>query len=230
MLGPAELVLRPWTVITLEPIPSTWAPILQSSRARSWTCGSEAALAIVVGPSMSAAASNAFSVPITEGSSMKIRLGFSPSGGAESSIQTLPSILAPMSLNASRWASSRRRPIVSPPGGGIFTSRKRASSGPATRNEARIRLASSSSTSVPRMVSARRRTSFSLRVTFTPSRSSSPSIDSTSRIRGTLRTTSSSSVSRQAARIGSAAFLFPAGTISPESGTPPWMMNFSMGA
>src|SRR6266508_58186 len=44
---------------------------------------------------------------------------------------------------------------------------------------------------------------------------------------GTLRMTSSSSVSRHAARIGSAAFLLPAGTISPESGTPPWMMNFS---
>jgi hypothetical protein len=55
-------------------------------------------------------------------------------------------------------------------------------------------------------------------------------MDSTSRIFGTLRITSSSSVSRHAARIGSAAFLFPAGTISPESGTPPWMMNFSMGA
>src|SRR5436189_3049305 len=52
-------------------------------------------------------------------------------------------------------------------------------------------------------------------------------MDCTSRIFGTLRTRSSSSVSRHAARVGSAAFLLPAGTISPESGTPPWMMNFS---
>src|SRR5262249_52416541 len=37
----------PWTVITLEPIPSTFAPILQSSLARSWTWGSQAALPIV---------------------------------------------------------------------------------------------------------------------------------------------------------------------------------------
>ena len=50
---------------------------------------------------------------------MKIRVGFRPSGGAESSIQTSPSTFAPMSRKASRWASSRRRPIVSPPGGGI---------------------------------------------------------------------------------------------------------------
>ena len=44
---------------------------------------------------------------------------------------------------------------------------------------------------------------------------------------GTLRRVTSSSVSRQAASSGRAAFLFPAATISPESGTPPWMTNFS---
>src|ERR671937_344388 len=47
---------RPCTVIMLEPIPSTAAPILVSSRARSWTCGSQAAFLIVVGPGVSAAA------------------------------------------------------------------------------------------------------------------------------------------------------------------------------
>ena len=61
---------RPWTVITFDPMPSTCAPILVSRRARSCTCGSEAAFAIVVGHSVSAAASSAFSVPITEGSYM----------------------------------------------------------------------------------------------------------------------------------------------------------------
>ena len=75
---------RPWTVITFEPIPSIWAPILTSSRARSWTCGSQAALAIVVGPGVSAAAISAFSVPITDGSSMKIAHGAQTAlGGAE---------------------------------------------------------------------------------------------------------------------------------------------------
>ena len=102
--------------------------------------------------------------------------------------------------------------------GGILTSPKRASKGPATRNEARIRLASSSSTSVPEMLSACSFTSLSpVHATLTPSRSSNPSIDSTSRMRGTFRTTSSSSVRRQAARIGSAAFLLPAGTIFPRA-------------
>src|SRR3954453_19702046 len=159
---------------------------------------------------------------------MKIRRGCRPPPGAESSIQSFPSTFAPMSRNASRWASRRRRPMVSPPGGGMLTWPKRASSGPATRNEARIRLASSSSTSVPTMFAAWSLTSLSsVHSTSTPSFSSNPTTDSTSRMRGTLRTTSSSSVSRQAARIGSAAFLLPAGTISPERGTPPWMMNLS---
>src|SRR5262245_52858917 len=48
-------------------------------------------------------------------------------------------------------------------------------------------------------------------------------------MRGTLWSSSSSSVSRQAARIGSAAFLLPAAVISPESGAPPWITNFSIG-
>ena len=61
----------PWTCMTLEPMPSIAQPILLSIRARSWTWGSEAALRITVVPSISAAAMRAFSVPITDGSSMK---------------------------------------------------------------------------------------------------------------------------------------------------------------
>ena len=61
----------PWTCMTLEPMPSIAAPILLSIRARSCTCGSEAALRMTVVPSISAAAISAFSVPITDGSSMK---------------------------------------------------------------------------------------------------------------------------------------------------------------
>ena len=121
--------------------------------------------------------------------------------------------------------------MKSPPGGGIRASPKRASSGPASRNEARIRAASPSSTSASATASAWRRISFSpLQSTLTPSRSSSATWVSVSLIRGTLESTTSSSVSRQAAIIGSAAFLFPAATISPESGAPPCMTNFSIGA
>ena len=51
--------------------------------------------------------------------------------------------------------------MKSPPGGGMRASPKRASSGPASRNEARIRAASPSSTSVSVTASACRRSSFS---------------------------------------------------------------------
>src|SRR3954452_20723572 len=57
---------------------------------------------------------------------------------------------------------------------------------------------------------------------------STRSIASTSRMRGTLRTTTSSVVRTEAARIGRAPFLFPAGMNVPRSGTPPSMTNFSM--
>ncbi len=87
----------------------------------------------------------------------------------------------------------------------------------------------SRSTSVEVMPSARIATSFSpLQSARAPSCASSASIASTSAILGTLRTTTSSSVSSAEARIGRAPFLLPAGTIVPDSGAPPWMSNFSM--
>ena len=120
--------------------------------------------------------------------------------------------------------------MKSPPGGGIRASPKRASSGPASRNEARICFESSSSTATSETPAAQRRTLLSAtQATSTPSRSSSAICASVSRIRGTRCSSSSSSVSRQAARIGSAAFLLPATVSSPESGAPPWMTNFSIG-
>ena len=62
VLAAAELVARRATCMTLEPMPSIAAPIFTSMRARSWTCGSQAALPITVVPGVSAAASSAFSV------------------------------------------------------------------------------------------------------------------------------------------------------------------------
>ena len=62
----------------------------------------------------------------------------------------------------------------------------------------------------------------------TPSASSSDSIAATSLIFGTLRTTTSSSVRTEAARMGRAPFLLPAGVIVPESAVPPSMTNFCM--
>ena len=59
------------------------APIFTSIRARSCTCGSQAALPITVVPGVSAAAISAFSVAITDGSSMNTSVGRSPLRRAE---------------------------------------------------------------------------------------------------------------------------------------------------
>src|SRR3954454_8137283 len=138
---------------------------------------------------------------------------------------------APSPEKASRCGSRRRRPMTSPPGGGRTARPKRASSGPASRNEARISSESPRSTSASGPTSAAHSAiSCSARhSTVTPSRSSSAIIVRTSWMSGTLSMTTSSVVSRHAARIGSAAFLLPAGVTLPDSGTPPSMTNFSMG-
>ena len=72
----------PCTCMTLEPMPSIAAPILLSIRATSCTCGSQAALRMIVVPSIAAAAISAFSVPITDGSSMKKSTGRRPASRA----------------------------------------------------------------------------------------------------------------------------------------------------
>ena len=173
---------------------------------------------MMVEPGVSAAAIRAFSVPITDGSSMKKSHALSRLG-ADSWNHRSKLVRAPRARNASRCGSRRRRPITSPPGGGISARPKRASRGPATRNEARIRSATSGSTFVSRTSAAQRATTFSSRQsTLTPSPLRSSSIASTSRMRGMLRRTTSSSVRRHAASAGSAAFLLPAGTIVPASG------------
>ena len=120
------------------------APIFTSMRARSWTWGSQAALPITVVPGVSAAAISAFSVAITDGSSMNTSVGRRPRG-ALSTISPSQSVIAPIARKASRWGSRRRRPMTSPPGGGMTARPKRASSGPASRNEALIDSASSGS-------------------------------------------------------------------------------------
>src|SRR5215211_6946605 len=74
-------------IIRLEPMPSMRAPICMSRRARSCTCGSEAALWITVEPAVSAAAMSAFSVAMTEGSSMKKSHACRPSAACRSYVR-----------------------------------------------------------------------------------------------------------------------------------------------
>src|SRR3954447_24583061 len=222
-------VSAPVTCRTLEPMPRMSAPILTSMRARSTTCGSEAALKIWVSPGVRAAASSAFSVPMTDGSSMKT----SPADSLPASdriVWSWRSMRAPSAWKASRCGSSRRRPMTSPPGGGMSARPKRASSGPASRKDARIRAEIRGSTDDSAvMPAAQMATAWSPRhSTVAPRSSSRSSMAWTSRMRGMLRTTTSSAVRADAARQGRAAFLLPAGTTVPDNGEPPSMTNFSM--
>ena len=161
---------------------------------------------------------------------MKICAARSPPGGASRTMSRPCVIVAPSAPRASRCGSRRRRPITSPPGGGIAARPKRASRGPASRNEARIfSAAARSSSASPSTSLAQSVTSLSpVHSTATPIPTRSISIESTSLMRGTLPITTRSLVSSDAARIGSAPFLFPAGTTVPLSGTPPSITKVSI--
>src|SRR5947199_203933 len=135
----------------------------------------------------------------------------------------MPTVIsAPSCSSARKWVSTRRRPITSPPGGGKLTRPKRASIGPASRIDARIRahnLGSSSGGSARAVFTS---TAFgAVHATAAPRCASSSSIVSTSRMWGTLSMRQGPSASSVAARIGRAAFLLRVGWIVPLSGRPP---------
>src|SRR5215211_4166306 len=217
----------PSMVRRLDPIPEMRAPRPTRNRHRSWTWGSQAALPMTVVPSASTAAMTAFSVAVTDASSRNI--GAPRSRPTSSSRARSKLAWTPRLRKASRWVSSRRRPITSPPGGGSRQWPVRATSGAASSTDARMRVHRTGSRV------ARRRPRGSMRTSLGPSRSTlapveatSSSMVSTSRIWGTLRSTTGSSASRQAATMGSAAFLFPDGRMVPLSGCPPLMTKLSM--
>ena len=127
------------------------------------------------------------------------------------------------------WVSRRRRPITSPPGGGTTARPKRASSGPASRNEARISRQRSGSSSVFETPELSTRTSFGpvqARVGAEVDEQLDHHLDVADARQ--VRQPTSSEASTVAARIGSAPFLFPDARIVPESGRPPWMTNDCM--
>ena len=203
------------------------APRPTRNRHRSWTCGSQAALPMVVSPSASTAAMIAFSVAVTDASSRNID---APRSRPTSSSRARSKLAwTPRERKASRWVSSRRRPITSPPGGGSRQWPVLATSGAASSTEARMRVHRAGSSDARRRPRGSMRTSLGpVRSTVAPVEATSSSIVSTSRMCGTLRSTTGSSASSDAATMGSAAFLFPAGRMVPLSGCPPLMTKLSM--
>ena len=81
----------PWMVSTLLPMPSIGPPSMTKKRARSCTCGSQAALRSTVVPRAAAAAHSAFSVPVTLGSSRKMSAPVRPAPGLVRTTKRSPS-------------------------------------------------------------------------------------------------------------------------------------------
>src|SRR5690349_7170017 len=125
--------------------------------------------------------------------------------------------------------STGREPIAQPPGNETSASPKRATSGPSTRIEARmVRTRSYGATwlSMVRGSTCIFMRSSSTRLT--PMRPSSSMKVVTSCRCGTLLIVTGPSASRQAARIGSTAFLAPEMATSPWSGSPPLIRILAM--
>ena len=119
--------------------------------------------------------------------------------------------------------STRRRPITSPPGGGSVTAPNRASIGPASRIDARILAQSAGSSGLGRSARVSTRTVFAAGPLGRGAEVQRAPRASFRRREcgGCCRARPTPSASRVAARIGSAAFLLPAGRTVPRSGRPP---------
>ncbi len=163
----------------------------------------------------------AFSVAVTLASS---RNSFVPAGRPlELVAAARSSIRAPSASSAWMCVSRRRRPITSPPGGGTTRSAAACEQRPGEQDR-RPDLAAELLVELVR----RDLRPTCTRTSFGPVQSASPpicrsraSIVSTSLIRGTFSSSTGWSVSTQAARIGSAAFLFPVARTVPERRLPP---------
>src|SRR5262245_675534 len=118
--------------------------------------------------------------------------------------------------------------MAQPPGSDTRASPQRATSGPSTRIDARIVFTRSyGAVGSERRAARSDSPSLSSSDTSTPICESSLTMVLTSRRCGTFESVTSSSVSSAAHMSGSAAFFAPETRISPDRGTPPWMMSLS---
>ena len=124
------------------PAPTTCAPMRSRNAARSVTSGSRAAFSITVVPLASTAAHMRFSVAPTLGNSSSMREPWSMSARACTKPCSTDTS-APIDSRPRRCMSTLRLPMLSPPGSATRASPQRASSGPSTLNDARMRVTSS---------------------------------------------------------------------------------------
>ncbi len=209
----------PSMVIVCVPAPSMRAPIFVRNAARSEISGSRAALSITVSPFASTAAVMSVSVAPTLGKSSTTRAPHSALTCASMNPCTTSSS-TPIAWRPRVWRSSLRLPMLSPPGIATRARPWRASSGPSTLIDARMRLTSSygaSGTSGP--VASTRSASSPSQVTGAPIARRSSHMTSRSATGWRLRTVETPGHSSAAASCLQPAFLvMPAARTVPASG------------
>jgi hypothetical protein len=128
----------PSTVMVDVPAPSIEAPIALSIEHRSTISGSRAALSTTVVPLASTAAMTRFSVAPTEGKSSQMLVPARRGAVATRNPCSL-TMRAPSRSSPAMCMSSPREPMASPPGRATLAEPQRATSGPSTLIEARMR-------------------------------------------------------------------------------------------
>ena len=170
----------------------------------------------------------AFSVPVTLVSDRVISLPLNPPGTVKFNSQLLSLVWAPSLRKASRWARTDRLPMMQPPGKSRRAFLKRASIGASRRMEARSFKTRGSFKARCFRFWALMVTVFLLNSVFAPSFSINSKRVRTSAICGTFLMTHFCLVNKQAAKIGSAAFLEPLTFTVPLSFWPPWIKNWGI--
>ena len=121
----------PSMVSRLEAMPEMRAPMALSMRQSCCMYGSQAALYMVVVPLASTAAMMMLAVPVMEASSSSMYVPLRRRACMSNTLRVSSRTnRAPSCLKPKKWVSSRRRPILSPPGSAMVALPKRPSSGP----------------------------------------------------------------------------------------------------
>ena len=211
----------PSTVMVLVPAPITCAPMRFRNAVRSVISGSRAAFSITVSPFASTAAVSRFSVAPTLGNSSTMRAPHSALQRARMN-PCSTAISAPIASSPRTCMSSRRLPMLSPPGSATLASPQRATRGPSTLIDARILRTSSYGASgwsgpLVSIVSS----SAPVQVTSAPTARRTSSMTSRSRTRERLRTWVTPDASSAAAScFNPEFFVAPETRMVPDNGPP----------
>ena len=210
-----------------DPWPLIFAPILIRSSARSTISGSLAEFLIIVSPSANVAAIIRFSVAPTEILFRCITDPFNPSLQFPEIYPLLILNWTPIFSNPSKCKSTGRVPIAHPPGNDTEALPYLANNGPKIKNEALILLTNSYDAEKELGLFDLKLIFFFFLVTVTFNDSRSFIMEFISDRYGIFDIDITSSVSKEAAIIGSAEFFAPLIFTSPIKGLPPiiWILS-----